>query len=145
MGGGMMGQGMMGGGMMQGIMMQGGMMQGMGGQMMGQGMMGAGPGGFVEGRIAFLEAELQPTDNQRPLFDAYAATLGAQAESMQSMDGQTMSGDHAWTYPERLDHMARAMAARAEPLAALAEAASPLYHALDEQQRAVFDQLMGMM
>src|SRR5690606_29227986 len=52
-GSGMMGQGMMGQGG-QGAMM---------------GMPGMGPGRFVEGRIAFLEAELDLSDDQRPLFE----------------------------------------------------------------------------
>ena len=140
-GGQMMGHGM-GGGQGQGMMMGQGMMQG---GMMGGGMMGAGPARFVEGRIAFLEAELSPTDDQRPLFDAYAEALRAQAQSMQAMHDQMMSGERPATYPERLEFMEQAMAARSESLAVLREAVTPLYESLDDTQREVFDELMGMM
>ena len=135
-GGQMMGHGM-GGGQGQGMMMGQGMMQG--------GMMGAGPARFVEGRIAFLEAELAPTGDQRPLFDAYAEALRDQAQSMQVMHDQMMSGERPATYPERLEFMEQAMAARSESLAVLREAVTPLYESLDDTQREVFDELMGMM
>ena len=145
-GGQMMGHGM-GGGQGQGMMMGQGMMQGgmMQGGMMGGGMMGAGPARFVEGRIAFLEAELAPTGDQRPLFDAYAEALRDQAQSMQVMHDQMMSGERPATYPERLEFMEQAMAARSESLAVLREAVTPLYESLDDTQREVFDELMGMM
>ena len=134
--GGMMGQGMMGQGG-QGMMGQGG--QGM----MGHGMMG--PARFVEGRIAFLEAELALTDDQRPLFESYAATMRDQAGAMQAMHDTMMDRATASTYPERLAWMQDAMAARLAGMEALSAAALPLYDALDERQKAVFDQLMGMM
>ncbi len=143
---GMMGQGMMGQGMMgqgQGMMGQGMMGQGMMGQgMMGQGM---GPGRFVEGRIAFLEAEIAPTQDQRPLFDAYADALRDQAGAMQAMHQAMTDRSAVSTYPERLAWMQDAMAARLAGMEALSAAAGPLYEALDDRQKAVFDQLMGMM
>jgi len=141
----MMGKDAMQDGMMGQGMMQGGMMQGMGGQMMGGGMMGGGPGRFVEGRIAFVEAELAPTEEQRPRFDAWADALRSQAQSMQAMHDEMMAGDRPSSYPERLEHMERAMSARLDSLAALREAVTPLYESLDDRQRQVFDQLMGMM
>lgn len=133
--GGMMGQGMMG----QGSMM------GQGGQGMMMGQHGMGPGRFVEGRIAFLEAELALTDDQRPLFDAYAGAMREQATAMQAMHEQMAQRATAATYPERLALMQDAMASRLAGMEALSAAALPLYDALDERQKAVFDQLMGMM
>lgn len=140
------GQKMMGQGTMQGGIMGGDMMQGMGGDMMGGGAMAADPSRFVEGRIAFLEAEIAPTDAQRSLFDAYAEALRVQSQSMRTMHEQMLAGDHpATTYSERLEHMEQAMSARAASLAVLRVAVTPLYESLDEQQRQVFDQLRGMM
>lgn len=126
---GMAGQGMMG--------------QGWGQAMMGQ--QGMSPGRFVEGRIAFLEAEIAPTQEQRPLFDAYADALRDQAGAMQAMHQAMTDRSTVTTYPERLAWMQDAMAARLAGLEALSAAAEPLYEALDDRQKAVFDQLMGMM
>ena len=136
---------MIGQGTMQGGMMGGDMMQGMSGGMMGGGAMAADPGRFVEGRIAFLGAEVAPTDAQRSLFDAYAEALRVQSQSMRTMHEKMMADGYSATYPERLEHMEQAMSARADSLAALRVAVTPLYESLDEQQRQVFDQLMGMM
>ena len=89
MGPGMMGQEMMGPGMMGQGMGCGGMMGMMSG---GCPMMGRnGPASsFAEGRIAFIKAELAITDAQNSVFDAYAAALRKNLESMQTMH-KTMS------------------------------------------------------
>ena len=88
--------GMMGyGGMGPGMMYQGGMGPGM----MGQG--GFGPGmcaamaSHVDGRLAYLKAELKITDAQEPLWKAYAAASRDNAQGMQARCTAMMSSKGA--------------------------------------------------
>ena len=88
--------GMMGyGGMGPGMMYQGGMGPGM----MGQG--GFGPGmcaamaSHVDGRLAYLKAELKITDAQQPLWKAYAAASRDNAQGMQARCTAMMSSKGA--------------------------------------------------
>lgn len=126
---------MMGGGMMgQGPMMGGGMM------------MGGGPAQFVEGRIAFLRAELGITSDQEGAWDAYEAALRQSAQQMQAWHDQMNDGAAMPdSLPERLAMMETMMASRLESLRIVSEATGPLYDALTDDQKAIADSLMGMM
>jgi hypothetical protein len=153
MGQGMMGQGMMGQGMGWGMMggdrmmpmMRGGMGPMMG-MMMGSGMMGQ----HVEGRIAFLRAELGITQEQTQQWDAFAEALRANARTMAEMHGQMMpmmqGGPQATPLPQRLELHERMMTSHLEALRQIRAAAGPLYAALDDRQKRIADGLMmGMM
>ena len=48
-------------------------------------MMGGGAAAHVEGRIAFLKAELAITDQQKNAWEAYAAAIKKNLEDMQSI------------------------------------------------------------
>lgn len=118
-----------------------GSMMGRGG---GRGMMG-GPAQFIEGRIAFQRAELQVTDEQEDLFEAYAEALKSAAEGMGPMHQRMWSGEYPETLPERLQLRIDDMTARLAAMEAVKEAALPLYEALSEEQKAVADTIMGPM
>ncbi|MGK7865602.1 Spy/CpxP family protein refolding chaperone [Falsiroseomonas sp. E2-1-a4] len=144
MGPGMMGQGM-GPGMMGGDrmmpMMRGGMMG-----MMNPGMMGR----HVEGRIAFLRAEIGVTPAQEAQWNALAEALRANARAMGEMQEQMMpmmqGGPQAAPLPQRLEMHERMMTSHLEALRRVRGAAGPLYAALDEGQKRIADTLMmGMM
>jgi hypothetical protein len=147
----MMGQGSMmtEPGMMHGpgMMMQMPMMQGMGPGGMGP-MMG-GPGQHIEGRIAFLKAELGITPEQEQVWSTYADALRASASSMQGMHDQMMSGGGMpATLPERMQWHEQMMSSRLEALKTIQAAAVPLYNALKPEQKQTADTLMmgmGMM
>lgn len=146
-------QGMMGPGMREGMMMGPNMMgpymmdmpmmQGMRpGTMMG------GPGQHIEGRIAFLKAELKITPEQEKVWKAYADALREAAKSMQGMHDQMMSGGMPATLPERLERQEEMMTARLDALEKTKAAAVPLYNALSPEQKQAADALMmgmGMM
>ncbi|MEQ8816433.1 MAG: Spy/CpxP family protein refolding chaperone [Thalassobaculum sp.] len=147
--GGMMG--MMGGAMGPGMMQQ--MHGGPGGMPM-MGMMRGGMGmpfEHVEGRIAFLKAEIGITEAQQPAWDALAAALRRNAEAMRSMHQRMAERMQpaAKPWPDRIEGMAGMLAARAEALKAVEMAARPLYDALTDEQRGKADALfagpMGMM
>jgi hypothetical protein len=103
----------------------------------------------VEGRIAFLKAELRITDAQKPQWDAFANTLRENARTHQSMHEQMTKGGMPSSWPERLAFQQKALSARLNSLNDLEAAAKPLYASLTEEQRKIADQLlsgpMGMM
>jgi hypothetical protein len=125
-------------------------------------------GQHVEGRLAFLKAELKITPAQEGVWDDYAKALRANAELMTAMmkdmphgmgagwgmmsQGQGMMGGakaKPLTVPQRLDWMEQHMAQHMEMLAAMKGPTTALYRALDATQKQLADQLlagpMGMM
>lgn len=131
--------------------MMGGAMMGRGG-MMGGGMMGGPSGGDgridrIEGRIAFLKAELKITDSQMPLWNAYADALRANARASEHRHHVMMK--QAATLPDRLDQHEQVVATRLDSVRALKTTLAPLYAALDSDQKKAAEDLMphhwGMM
>jgi hypothetical protein len=139
---GMDGSGMMGGGGMMGMMGGPGMMQMMA-------MMGARDGEHVEGRLAFLKAELKITDAQAPQWTAFADAVRANGKSMAGMN-QSMSTARATvtTLPERLAFVQSAMTAHLDGLSKTAAALTKLYDTLSVEQKKTADGIvigpMGM-
>jgi hypothetical protein len=156
---GMMGQGwgpgMMGGGwgMMGGRGYGGGyMMQGVGG--MGCGMMGyrrAGAGAdydtYVDGRLAFLKAELKITPAQEDVWNTYADALRTRSQVMASMHKQMFE-----TFQKNdrspvtfLDLHIQAMKSQLAALEALKPATEALYKSLAKEQREKADDILPVM
>ena len=151
--------GMMGGDMMKMMnqMMAAGMMRGM----MAADGMGMGEGGpmrqmmspeRVEGRIAFLRAELKVTAAQQPLWDAVASALRANSAAskgmMPAMTGGMMQPGASQPLPQRLSAMERMLSARLDGLRRLNAVLDPFYASLDATQKSIADDLlmpMGMM
>ena len=141
-GGSMMGQG--------GMMGRHGMMGGMGGKRghgSGCGRMTA----HIEGRLAFLKAELKITPEQESLWIDYAAAVRDNSKAIgtrcSAMMGQ--GDDKAPSLPERLDTQEQFMTARLDGLRAVGKALKPLYGALSDEQKQLADQMIrsstGMM
>jgi hypothetical protein len=144
------GQGTMGGGMMHMMHMMG--MMGQGGHgMMGQGgpgMMGGMAGmharmmtEHVEGRIAFLRAELKITPAQAPAWDRFAEALRANAKKL-AEHGSARPGAAQPTLPDRVEHEEHRIAARLDGIRAIKAALSPLYAALSEEQKKLAERLV---
>jgi hypothetical protein len=123
--------------------------------MMGQGMMPImGMGEHVEGRIAFLKAELKITDAQLPQWNSFADALRANAKRMSEMRNTTTQGGMmgqdgtSLSAPDRLDRMEKMMTAMLDALKATKSALGPLYAVLSDEQKKTADQLihgpMGM-
>ena len=160
--GGMMGQdGMMGQG---GMMGRGGMMgQDMGGQdmsgcpMMGD-MMGFGRRGMkqgmghgammhsvpmMEGRLAYIKADLEITDAQMAAWDAYANAVRARHATMEGMRADMMKAKESGSALERMDARIKTMESRLESLKALKPVTEGLYAVLSDEQKKKADQLLG--
>lgn len=102
----------------------------------------------VEGRIAFLKAELTITDAQTPPWNAFADTLRANAKTHQAMHEQMAKGMPA-TWSDRLAAQQAMLGKRLDGLKALEAVAKPLYAVLTDEQKKMADTLlsgpMGMM
>ena len=134
----------------------------MGGNMMGQGQ--AGPAGMmpmmnmmsqagadhIEGRLAFIKAELKITDAQTPQWTAFAEAVRRNAGSMAEMGKSMMGGGQGApaTLPERLAREDKLVAAHLAALKKTEEAVTQLYGVLTDDQKKVADTIvvgpMGM-
>lgn len=110
----------------------------------------------IEGRIAFLKAELRIAPAQEPAWEAFAAALRSDAQTMQGMaeemQGMMASGmkQPPVSVLDRLDRHERMLNAHREHLQRIRTALKPLYDSLDDDQRRRADELilpvtMGMM
>lgn len=95
---------------------------------------------FGEGRIAFLKAELAITDAQKEPWDAYAAALRANFQSMQDMRNAMRTTP--MTPVERLHAHLTALDARINALQALKPSLDALYNALSAEQKKIADELL---
>lgn len=125
-GGGMMGQGMMGGGMT-------------GGGMMGHGMMGGMHGKHIEGRLAFLKAEIRITPAQEAQWTKFADVVRATARNAAA--GHSAGAKPA-TAPERMGNYEKHLVARLETVRAVKAAFDPLYNSLSDEQKKIADELL---
>jgi hypothetical protein len=134
---GTMGGGMMGGGMMGGGMMGGGMM---GGGMMGHGMMGGMHGKHIEGRLAFLKAEIKITPAQETQWTKFADVVRTTAKNAQASGA--MGGKPA-TASERMASYEKHLVTRLETVRAVKAAFDPLYNSLSDEQKKIADELLA--
>lgn len=135
------GMGMMGGGMMGHDMNAGGMMGG-GCPMMGMMRRNGDASTFVEGRIAFIKAELAITDAQKDVWGAYATALRKNLESMQHMRATMMEATRPTNPVERLDLHISMMESRLQALKEVKPALAALYATLSEEQKRSAESLL---
>lgn len=109
----------------------------------GMDMTGMGMTERVEGRIAFLRAELQITDAQAKLWDAFAGALRDNAKRLKDSGGAMMSGMEGPALIGQLDSQEKMLNARLEGVKAMKAALAPLYQALTEDQRKAADELLA--
>lgn len=123
---------------------------------MGPWMMGGSPRGMcnamvshIEGRLAYIKAELKITEAQESLWNAYAAAAHDNANSMASHCTSMIGGASTVSLPDRLDQHEQFMVAQLNVVRAMNKALKPLYAALSDSQKKIADQLfwspMGMM
>lgn len=133
---------MMGPGMM-GPSMHGMMGQGMGPRMMmGPGMMmDSGP--MVEGRLAYLKAELGITDKEAEAWDGYARAVKSRATAMRDMHTAMAKAMQTGSAVDRIRAHAEAMQSMADSMKALIPPTEALYGALSVEQKGKADLLLG--
>lgn len=120
-------------------------------QMMGS---GGGMGGMatidrVEGRIAFLKAELKITEAQSSVWNAFAETLRSNTRTLGELRAAMMQMAASPTLADRLEWQDKWLTARAENTKAIRAAFSELSGKLTDDQKRTADQIlaphMGMM
>ena len=131
-------QGMMGGMPMMNMMQMMG-----GGDAPGMGMID-----HVEGRIAFLRTELKITDAQAGVWNAFAATLRANAQNLDTARGAMMGRmgagqSQVQTLAQRLDAQERWLTARLDGTRAIKAAFIKLSDALSQDQKRTADELLA--
>lgn len=138
-------QGMMGGMNMMSMMSNMSEMMRMMGMMRGIG--GASTIDRVEGRIAFLRAEIKITDAQASAWNAFADALRANAQKLATVRSTMMMPQPGATPPQsladRLDAQERWLAARLEGTRAIKAAFVPLYGALSDEQKKTANELLA--
>ena len=100
------------------------------------------PGQHIEGRIAFLKAELGITGGQLPQWNAFADAMRAGAKTMQTAMTANMQPGTPATAPARFDAMIATMTARLEAMKAASAAGKALYAVLADAQKKTADELM---
>jgi hypothetical protein len=108
----------------------------------------------VEGRIAFLKAELKITDAQARQWEAVVKAMRDQSAALKALHEQRpqrdqAERDRALTVPdvltrrdEAMDHQAKVLAARAAAHKQFAAAFVPLYNQLSDEQKKTADSLL---
>ncbi|HYD98986.1 MAG TPA: Spy/CpxP family protein refolding chaperone [Alphaproteobacteria bacterium] len=99
----------------------------------------------IDGRLAFLRAELKITPAQEPLWQAVEAVLRAQSQAREQAVN-SMRAEGRGERPNTIERLTRAeeMAnQRARDIAALRAAVTPLYAAFTDEQKATADHLLA--
>jgi len=127
------------------------------GMMRMMGMMGSGSGmstiDHIEGRIAFLRAELKITDAQMSAWNAFADALRANAKKLGEVRAAVMprsgAGQQPLTLADRLDLQEQWLVARLEGIRTIKPAFVSLFSTLTDEQKKTANELlaphMGMM
>jgi hypothetical protein len=97
----------------------------------------------IEGRIAFLRAELGITEAQQAQWNAFADALHAQAGTMKTMREQMMQGGAPGTWPDLLSREEQMLSARLDALKAIEGPARALYAVLTPEQQKKANELMA--
>jgi LTXXQ motif family protein len=117
------------------------MMQGM--RMMGgPGMAGMGMIDRIEGRLAFLRAELKITETQANAWNTFAEALRANAQKLAAVR-PAMMGSATQALPDRLDTQERWLTARLEGMRAIRTAFTPLFSLFSDEQKKTASELLG--
>jgi LTXXQ motif family protein len=103
----------------------------------------------IEGRLAFLKTELKITDEQLPLWNAFAQAMRDDASTMQAKPHAMMGMNKAATLSDKLAERETILTARIEAVRKLKAVADPLHAALNVDQKKTADEIMlgpmGMM
>jgi hypothetical protein len=126
--------------------MMGDMMKMMSGGQMQMGCMGMGGSGMadrVEGKIAFLHAELGIAAKQEKLWEAFAAAVRANADRAKKDGSAMMGGMQTGGVLEKVTMEEKQLSERLEAIRAYKSALEPLYASFDESQRRNADELLA--
>jgi hypothetical protein len=102
---------------------------------------------YLDGRLAFLKAELKITPEQEQVWNDYVAAVRANADTMKEHceDMKEAKGENKQSpLPERLELRTKMMEARLEALRAKSKVLKPLYDALSDDQKKTADEIIRL-
>lgn len=108
--------------------------------MMDMGMM---HGPVLEGRLAYIKAELAITDAQSAAWNAYVSAVKARVSGMQAMHDGMVRAMQSGTAVARMDAHIKGMEAMTESLKAIKPATEALYAVLTPEQKQKADRLLA--
>ncbi len=97
---------------------------------------------MMEGRLAYIKADLEITDAQLAAWNAYADAVRARQGTMESMHAEMMKAKESGNALERMDARIKAMESKVEGFKALKPTVEALYAALSDEQKKKADQLL---
>jgi LTXXQ motif family protein len=98
----------------------------------------------IDGRIAYLKAELKITDAQAPQFERVAQAMRQSAQSRdQAMQQMRANRDQPKTAVQRLEARTQFAALRAQDSQRFLDAFKPLYASLSDDQKKAADELLS--
>jgi LTXXQ motif family protein len=100
---------------------------------------------FLDARLAAIKAGLQLTPDQEKMWPAVEKAVRDGATRLRDLAARARDYQRPSDPIERLSRMAEAAKARGDSLAAIVEAARPLYASLGEDQKRRLPMLMGQM
>jgi formylmethanofuran:tetrahydromethanopterin formyltransferase len=98
---------------------------------------------MMEGRLAYIKADLGITEAQASAWNAYADAVRAHHAAMENAFADLMKTKQSGGAVERLDARIKAAEAKLDSLKALKAPTEALYAALTDEQKAKADQLLG--
>ena len=102
------------------------------------------PGHHIEGRIAFLRAELKITDAQAPAFERVAQAMRENVKDRARLHEQHHADhDKPKSAVERLEMMQKMGELRVQHTQRFLAAFKPLYDSLSDEQKKTADELFG--
>ena len=97
----------------------------------------------IEGRIAYMKAELAITDAELPKWNAFADVLRANAKGMRDGMAKMMQAGMPMTVPARADAMVQMMTMHLDGMKSMATAGKALYAVMNDAQKKMADEMMS--
>jgi hypothetical protein len=98
---------------------------------------------MMEGRLAYIKADLEIADAQMAAWDAYAAAVRARHATMEGMRAEMMKAKESGSALQRLDARIKAMESKLDSLTAIKPVTEALFAVLSDEQKKKADQLLG--
>jgi uncharacterized small protein (DUF1192 family) len=98
---------------------------------------------MMEGRLAYIKADLAITDAQMAAWDAYAGAVRARHSTMESMHADMLKVKESGSALQGLDARIKALESKIESLKAIKPVTEALFAVLTGEQKKKADQLLG--
>ena len=98
---------------------------------------------MMEGRLAYIKADLEIADAQMAAWDAYANAVRARQATMEGMRAEMMKAKESGSALQRLDARIKALESKLDSIKALKPVTEGLYAVLSDEQKKKADQLLG--